>query len=193
MVRSFLYCFPLSCYSFPMIKDILQRDDAVLRAKAKAVLHDEIGSAKITSLIKDMSVTMAGQKDGIAIAAPQIGVSLRVFVVNGNLLKQADKEYTGEGGHLVFINPEITKKSRDKSEMEEGCLSVRWLYGKVIRSTRVTLRAYNEKGEKIERGASGLLAQIFQHECDHLDGVLFIDKAKEVWEMSTEEIADLRA
>ena len=78
------------------------------------------------------------------------------------------------------------------AEEEEGCLSVRWLYGKVVRSSRVTLHAYSEKGEKIERGASGLLAQIFQHEVDHLNGILFIDKAKEVWEMSEQEIAELQ-
>ena len=64
--------------------------------------------------------------------------------------------------------------------MEEGCLSVRWLYGQVDRSERVTLRAYDEKGKKLERGASGLLAQIFQHEVDHLDGILFTDKATQI-------------
>ena len=75
--------------------------------------------------------------------------------------------------------------------MEEGCLSVRWLYGKVRRSSKATINAYDEHGKKIVRGASGLLAQIFQHECDHLDGTLFIDKAKELWEMSEEEIAEM--
>ena len=76
--------------------------------------------------------------------------------------------------------------------MEEGCLSVRWLYGKVKRSVRVTLSAQDDTGKKIERGASGLLAQIFQHEVDHLDGVLFIDKASDVWEMTEEEIKELQ-
>jgi peptide deformylase len=108
------------------------------------------------------------------------------------LLAQADKNYSGPATSLVFINPEILKLSKEKKEMEEGCLSVRWLYGKVKRSTRVSLRAYNEKGEKIERGASGLLAQIFQHETDHLNGTLFIDKAEQVWEMSPEEIQELQ-
>jgi peptide deformylase len=77
--------------------------------------------------------------------------------------------------------------------MEEGCLSVRWLYGKVPRSTRASITALNEKGEKISRGASGLLAQIFQHECDHLNGILFTDKADEVWEMTEEEIKELQS
>ena len=176
-----------------MVRDILQREHPTLRGKAKEVPVAEITSAKIKGVIADMAATMAGQKDGIAIAAPQIDVALRIFVVSGDLLKQADKEYTGPGGSLVFINPEILKLSREKKEMEEGCLSVRWLYGKVKRSTKATIRAYNEKGEKIERGASGLLAQIFQHETDHLDGTLFIDKADMVWEMSEEEINELQS
>jgi peptide deformylase len=140
-----------------------------------------------------MKKALSEQKDGIAIAAPQIGQNLRLFVVSGSLLKKADTTYKGEATDLVFINPEIVKKSKEKSEVEEGCLSVRWLYGKVKRSVRVTLKALNEKGEKVERGASGLLAQVFQHEVDHLHGILFTDKAKEVWEMSEEEIRELQS
>jgi peptide deformylase len=93
---------------------------------------------------------------------------------------------------MVFINPTITRLSRDKRLMEEGCLSVRWLYGTVRRSVKASIRAYNERGELVERGASGLLAQIFQHECDHLEGLLFTDKADNVWEMSDEEIKRLQ-
>jgi peptide deformylase len=175
-----------------MIREILQREHPTLRGTAQDVPLSDIGTEKINSIIKDMIVTMAEQKDGVAIAAPQIGVPLRIFVVSGDLLKQADKEYTGPGGPLVFINPTVLKLSREKRDMEEGCLSVRWLYGKVRRSIKATVRAYNEKGEKIERGASGLLAQIFQHETDHLNGTLFIDKAKEIWEMTEEEIKELQ-
>ena len=174
------------------MKDIVQRDQPVLRQMAKPVAISEIGSKKINDIIADMKAAMAEQKDGIAIAAPQIGVSLQIFVISGQLLKQADKTYTGDGSDLVFINPEIIKLSKERKEVEEGCLSVRWLYGKIKRSVRATIRAYNEKGEKIERGASGLLAQIFQHETDHLKGVLFIDNAKEVWEMSDEEVRELQ-
>jgi len=171
---------------------IVQRDEPILRQKAKNVPIHDIETAHVKKIISDMQTAMAAQKDGIAIAAPQIGESLRIFVVSGSLLKQADKTYKGDATDLIFINPEIVKRSRDKKEVEEGCLSVRWLYGKVPRSTRVTLKAWNEKGEKIERGASGLLAQVFQHECDHLEGILFTDKARELWEMSDEEIADLQ-
>jgi peptide deformylase len=174
------------------MSNIVQKDNPILRGKAKSVPVEEIGSKKIAEIIEVMKVAMHSQKDGVAIAAPQIGESLQIFAISGILLKKAIKNYKGDESDLVFINPKITKTSKDKKEMEEGCLSVRWLYGKVNRSTRVTLEAYNEKGEKITRGASGLLAQIFQHECDHLKGVLFTDKTHEVWEMSAEEIKDLQ-
>jgi len=170
------------------MKDILQREHPILREVAKSVPKEEIGSARIKKIIEEMSITMASQRDGVAIAAPQIGENLRIFIVSGKILKHADSSYKGDDRDLIFINPEIIKLSKEKKEVEEGCLSVRWLYGKVKRSVRATIRAYNEKGQKIERGASGVLAQIFQHETDHLNGVLFTDKAKEVWEMSEEEI-----
>ncbi len=172
--------------------EILQRDNPILRDGTKSVPLDHIGSDKLNKILEKMKTAMDSQKDGIAIAAPQIGVPLKIFMVSGSLLKQADKTYKGEEKELVFINPEITKASKEKTEVEEGCLSVRWLYGKVKRATRVTISAIDEKGQKIERGASGLLAQIFQHEVDHLNGKLFTDTATEVWEMSDEEIADLQ-
>ena len=174
------------------MKEIVQRHDPVLRKIAEPVPIQDIGSEKVRGVIADMKEAMAAQKDGVAIAAPQIGVSLRIFIISGPLLKQADKTYKGDGSDLVFINPELTKFSRQKREVEEGCLSVRWLYGKIKRSAKVTLKALNEKGEPIERGASGLLAQIFQHEVDHLNGILFIDNAKELIEMSEDEIAELQ-
>lgn len=170
------------------MKDIIQKEHPVLREVAKSVPKEEIGSARIKKIIEEMSTAMANQRDGVAIAAPQIGENLRIFVVSGRILKHADSSYKGDDRDLVFINPEIIKLSKEKKDVEEGCLSVRWLYGKVRRSVRATIRAYNEKGQKIERGASGVLAQIFQHETDHLNGILFTDKAKEVWEMSEEEI-----
>ena len=172
--------------------EIVQRESPVLRLKAISVDPNQIGSSALNTIIDNMRTALSSQKDGIAIAAPQIGVSLKIFVVSGALLAMADKNYSGPKTDLIFINPEITRRSKDKMEVEEGCLSVRWLYGKLKRSSRVTLKAINEKGDSIERGASGLLAQIFQHEVDHLEGVLFTDKAKEVWEMTDEEIAELK-
>ncbi|HTK33618.1 MAG TPA: peptide deformylase [Candidatus Paceibacterota bacterium] len=169
--------------------EIVQQKDPVLRKKAKPVPLTMIGTPELTKVLTDMRRAMASQKDGVAIAAPQIGASLQIFMVSGEVLSKADKEYTGDTNDLVFINPVITKLSKDKKLVEEGCLSVRWLYGTIKRSTRASISAINEKGEKVERGASGLLAQIFQHETDHLKGTLFIDNAESVWEMTEEEIA----
>ena len=146
---------------------ILDRDEKILRETAKSIPIKDISSKKIKSVLERMENALNGEADGVAIAAPQIGESLRIFLVREGI---SDKK--------VFINPEVTKRSRKKRSVEEGCLSVRWLYGEVNRSEKVTVKAYDENGKKFERGASGLLAQIFEHETDHLDGTLFIDKAK---------------
>ncbi len=175
------------------MREIVQKEQPVLREIAKSVPLEEIGSERIKKVIEEMSSAMAVQKDGIAIAAPQIGENLRIFVISGKLLSQVDHSHKGGDKDLVFINPEIIKLSKEKKDVEEGCLSVRWLYGKVRRSVRATITAFNEKGEKIERGASGVLAQIFQHEVDHLNGILFTDKAKQVWEMTEEEVKELQS
>ena len=82
---------------------------------------------------------------------------------------------------LVAINPKIVKTSRKAKLVGEGCLSVPERYGAVKRHARVTMRALDENGQEYERGAGDLLAQIFQHECDHLDGILFVDKAEKIW------------
>jgi len=167
----------------------IQKENKILRQIAKTVFVSDITKPHIQKILKDMNEALNGQDDGIAIAAPQIGVLLRIFAVSGkafdeDFLKGASsfKGYE-KYPNLFFINPEIIKTSKDQKFMEEGCLSVRPLYGKVRRSTRSTIEAYNEKGEKITRGSTGLLSQIFQHEIDHLEGVLFIDKAKDIKEV----------
>ena len=166
---------------------ILQRDDPVLRKTALPVAIKDIKSKRIKDIIQKMKLAMNTQEDGVAIAAPQIGESLRIFVVSGKALAWTKKvrkpEEVEKFEDLIFINPEITKSSKKKKSLEEGCLSVRYLYGKVERSDKVTLKAYTDMGKLVERGASGLLAQIFQHELDHLNGILFIDKAEDLKEM----------
>src|SRR3989344_9381224 len=109
--------------------EIIQDGNKLLRQKAQDVPIEDIKSNKIQKIIADMKSAVAGQKDGVAIAAPQIGASLRIFVVSDTMLQIADKQYRSAGKDLVFINPVITKLSRAKHEMEEGCLSVRWKYG----------------------------------------------------------------
>ncbi|MFA6601882.1 MAG: peptide deformylase [Candidatus Paceibacterota bacterium] len=170
--------------------EIVQRTSPILHNEALPVPLEEIKSPKVAAVIEDMKKALASQKDGAAIAAPQIGVNLRIFVVSGRMLKIADKSYKGDGSDQVYINPEITKLSKEKKNLEEGCLSVRWLYGKVKRAARASITAYDENGELVKRGASGVLAQVFQHEVDHLNGILFTDKASDVWEMTEEEIRE---
>jgi peptide deformylase len=170
----------------PQNIDIVQIDNSILREIAQTVLVSEITSPRIQSIIARMKSALSTQKDGVAIAAPQIGESLRMFLVSDHVMKLADKEYKSLGKDIIFINPKITKLSKEKYEAEEGCLSVRWKYGKVERSVKATVKGYNELGEKVERGASGLLAQVFQHETEHLDGILFIDKAYDVQDLPPE-------
>ena len=165
-----------------MIK-IVQKENKVLRQTAKEVSLTEIKSAKFQKILKEMRESLSGEHDGVALAAPQIGISSRFFIISP--IAYEATEYSGERKE-VFINPKLIKKSKDKKLMEEGCLSVRPLYGKVRRSSRATVEAYDENGEKFQMEGNGLIAQIFQHEIDHLDGTLFIDKAKDVRELPTE-------
>jgi len=181
-----------------MIPEILQKDAPVLRKKAAEVPLSKIRSAEIQKLLKNMAAALNMQDDGVALAAPQIGAPFRIFIVAKAVLKmpaqteerarmEDRRKLKQEQGYLPFINPVITKLSREKATLDEGCLSVRPLYGKIRRSKKAAIRAYDERGNLFERGASGLLAQIFQHETDHLEGILFTDKATEVKEMRQEQ------
>jgi len=168
-----------------MVK-IIQRENPTLRAIAKPVNPEEISSTKIQTIIKKMIVALESQDDGVAIAAPQINESYRIFVISKKAFELTQRHKHKAGAHMVCINPVITKLSKDRKELEEGCLSVRYLYGKVSRAHKATISALDEHGKPFTLGASGLLAQIFQHEIDHLDGILFIDKAKHVEEIIPE-------
>ncbi len=159
------------------MKAIVQEPDAVLRTKAAPVAASEFGSTALREIITDMKTALAKEDDGVAIAAPQIGVPLRIFVVAKRVSKRFEKELEQD---VVFINPKIIRLGKKKEELSEGCLSVRWKYGLVKRSLTATVRAQNEQGHEFVMNGSGLLAQIFQHEIDHLDGILFIDKAKNI-------------
>ncbi len=172
-----------------------------MRGTTKDVPVKEITSPKIRKIVKEMSEALKSQDDGVAIAAPQIGYLLSIFVVSGKVfdkdfLEGREAKYSGgktapaesrsvSAGRpkdMIFINPKISKLSKEKAWLPEGCLSVRWLYGQVHRSKKATVTAYDENGKKFTRGGSGLLAQIFQHETDHLKGTLFTDTARDVKE-----------
>ena len=164
---------------------LVQKDNPVLRKDAQAVAIADIQSEEIQAVIKEMKETLFTQDDGVAIAAPQIGYSLRIFVISRKMF--TDDPAAGIDKDVAFINPVITRTSRKMEPMEEGCLSVRWWYGKVMRHTKATITAFDEEGRKFSLGGSGLLAQIFQHETDHLNGILFLDKAKELQEIFPSE------
>ncbi len=151
--------------------EIVQEPNSILRLVSKEVPIDSIKTDSIKKVISDMKLSLSSQEDGVAIAAPQIGINLRIFVVS----KKASKQFNSD---MTFLNPEIIRIGKNKVEISEGCLSVRWKYGIVKRSLTATVKAYNEDGNVFVISGRGLLAQIFQHEIDHLNGTLFIDKAK---------------
>jgi len=142
------------------ILEIKEYGDPILREKA--LLVEEI-TPDILNLIKDMAETMYADS-GVGLAAPQVGVSERIITID------EDEEKL-----LVLLNPEIIKSEGEAVE-EEGCLSVPGVYSEVKRSLKVTVKALNENGDPIEITKEGLTARALQHEIDHLNGILFIDK-----------------
>jgi len=142
------------------ILEIKEYGDPILREKA--LLVEEI-TPDILNLIKDMAETMYADS-GVGLAAPQVGVSKRIITID------EDEEKL-----LVLLNPEIIKSEGDVVE-EEGCLSIPGIYSEVKRSSKVTVKALNENGDPIEITKEGLSARALQHEIDHLNGILFIDK-----------------
>lgn len=149
-----------------------------LHAIAEEVTPEEFSDGSLKKLLKGMrqalkSYNVAGFT-AVAIAAPQVGAAKRVFLV--------EDQNPGRDSipTLVAVNPVIVRRSKQTALVGEGCLSVPDCYGEVKRHDKITLRALDEEGQTYQRGASGLLAQIIQHECDHLDGILFIDKAEKV-------------
>lgn len=161
---------------------LVTQDHPALHQIAEEVPVEEIGSAKIEKVLKDMRAALLASPRGVAIAAPQIGVPLRIFLVHDTTAEKTNEE--SRIPDMVAINPKLVKTSKKKEEMEEGCLSVPKLYGKTYRYKNATLRALDEHGEEYTRDAGGLLAHIFQHEIDHLDGILYVDHAHETWEVN---------
>jgi peptide deformylase len=149
-----------------MIRPILKFGDTSLHAPARPV--DAI-TPDIERLIDDMIETMYAAP-GVGLAAPQVGVPLRVFVVDVSVGRDPH-------GLLVMVNPEFVERVGTQLE-EEGCLSVPGFNATVARPTRAVLKALDRGGQEQRHEASGLLARAFQHEMDHLDGVLFVDRLR---------------
>jgi len=146
------------------VLEILTYPDPVLRKKADDV---ETITDEYHQLIEEMAEAMYDD-DGVGLAAPQVGVSKRVIVVDG-----------GEG-FMALFNPEIIKTGDDTDTVEEGCLSLPGIRVQVERPTQITLRALNVKGETVQLEIEGLVARIFQHEIDHLNGILIIDRVSSI-------------
>lgn len=165
---------------------IPEYENSVLRDKAKDVPLSEISGVHIQTLITEMKALLAKEEYGVALAAPQVGESVRLFIVSGAALARgkrgAKEEKDSAEPDQVYINPVLLKISKESSLKHEGCLSIRGKWGQVPRAEKATVRAYDEKGQEFTRGASGFLAHIFQHELDHLDGVLYTDKAEELFD-----------
>ena len=161
---------------------ILQADNALLHEVSLPVPAELFNTPELHATIEKMAAALDSQPDGVALAAPQIGILQRIFIVRFDRTREPAPK--GEPAHPaevgVFINPVFVNTSRRRIDMDEGCLSVRGIYGTTYRHERATVRAYDESGKVFERGGGNLVAQIYQHEIDHLEGILFIDHAHEL-------------
>lgn len=164
----------------------------VLRKIAQEIPIADIKSKAIQTLIKDMRALLAKEEYGVALAAPQVGEPVRIFIVSGRALARDARNAPDEPKKVedvvppvpdqIYINPVLVKTSRGKKDKHEGCLSLRGKWGTVPRAEKALIEAYDEKGTRFTRGASGFLAHVFQHEMDHLEGILYTDKATHVYD-----------
>ncbi len=171
---------------------IVQEPNPVLRGQAVEIPIADITTPKVQKIITAMKNSLHKEPDGVAIAAPQIAEPVRMFIVAGFVFDLKKKNLTGtKSADRIFINPVITKLSKETKWIPgEGCLSVRWIYGTAKRHKEASIKAYDEHGKAFTMKATGLLAQIFQHEVDHLNGILFIDHAKDIRNMTDDEIKE---
>ena len=162
------------------ILTIYPYSEAVLRQEAQPV---DVFDDNLRVLIDDMIETMRAAP-GVGLAAPQIGVTKRVIVVEfGN-----EDDETFPEQLYVLINPEIVQQSKDNLVGIEGCLSVPGFAGEVARAKVVTVRGQDQFGKKVKIRAQGWLARIFQHEIDHITGILYTDRAGQIWQPDQDEM-----
>jgi peptide deformylase len=163
------------------------KDAEVLRKRAhKVTVFDD----RLGKLLDNMVETL-GDAPGVGLAAPQINVSERLIVVRLPDDEQSRQEYGDQAGVLYeVVNPQIVRPSQDMVDGVEACLSIPGIFGNVSRHESVVVKGQTREGKKIRIKADGWLARVFQHEIDHLDGILFTDRADELWR---EEPADREA
>jgi peptide deformylase len=145
----------------------------VLRSRARALDRPGLLRATIQRLIDDMIETMT-EYHGVGLAAPQVHQDVRIFVA----LLDPDEREDDDGEPSVIVNPEIVIVGDEMVESWEGCLSIPEIRGRVPRAREITVRSMNRKGERVERRLRDFPARVVQHESDHLDGVLFLDRMK---------------
>lgn len=162
-----------------MIRQVRKSEDPVLRKKAKPVKN--VQDPLVRQLIEDMFDTMY-KAPGVGLAAPQVGESKRILVAD------CGEEH---GGAYALINPKIVQSEGTQIGIE-GCLSFPNLYGDVERAMKVTVKAQDIRGQWFKVEAQGLLARCFQHEIDHLDGILFVDKATNLRTLTPEDLKKQR-
>lgn len=167
------------CYNFFMLK-IYKLGDDVLRQKSVPYKDEEIND-DLKKLSEEMLETMVAS-NGVGLAAPQVGINKRMFVA------MADDDVK-----RVFVNPVIVRTSDDSVPYEEGCLSVPKVYEEIMRPSKVSVQAQGLDGRHFSIDADGLLARIIQHEIDHLDGVIFIDRGDEEFAKKTKDTFAKRA
>ncbi len=165
---------------------IVIHPNPLLRKKTSAVPLELIGGTTLSEEIKLMKSVFDFEKEllGVALSAPQVGMSRRMFVVSGDL-------FGPDKSDQIIINPEYIKTSQKTELSDEGCLSIPYVYGKVKRHKNITIKYIDEQGESQVRGAGGFLSFVIQHEMDHLDGVLFIDKAQELEKLTGRDRQEL--
>ncbi len=166
------------------VREIVTHPNDVLRRKAHRVT--DFGK-ELQTLVEDMVETMRAEP-GVGLAAPQVAVPLRLIVVEYG--EEEDAETPPK--LYVVANPEISRYSEEMERGVEGCLSIPGFAGEVERHLEITVRGQNRRGKPVKIKASGWLARIFQHEIDHLNGVLFIDRAEKVWKIEEEQTAQLK-
>ena len=162
------------------LREIVTLPDPVLRRKARTVTRFE---AELQTLVDDMIETMR-VAPGVGLAAPQVGVSNRLIVVE---YPEDDEQEDSPKKLYVVVNPEIIEISEETEMGIEGCLSIPRLHGEVERALAVTVKGQTRHGQPFKIKAKDWLARIFQHEIDHLNGVVFTDRATKVWRPAPEE------
>jgi len=171
------------------LRQIVNLPEPILRRKTKPVTKFD---KDLQILIDDMIETMR-EAPGVGLAAPQINISQQLAVVEYAESEEEDNEDAPPKPKKLFvlINPEITKASEEKVIGVEGCLSIPGLLGEVERHESVQVKALNRHGNPVKLKVEGWMARIFQHEIDHLNGVLVTDRATEVWTPKPDEVVDL--